>query len=237
MANYALFSLAFSAGLISFMNPCGFALLPVYITYYFKNEGLEKSSLVKRLFAGLLLGLMVSLGFAVVFSTVGVLVSYLGRSLLQYVGWFDLLIGMILIIVGFIYLFNLKAKIHINKITNFGQELKANKLKNKYLSFFVYGIGFAIASLGCTLPIFLLVVTTSLKSAGFLNGLLTFLIYAAGMSIFMILFSLAVAVSKTFIEKALNRLLPYIYRLGPIIVIIAGAYLIYNQILFGRLLF
>ena len=236
MANYALFSLAFSAGLISFMNPCGFALLPVYITYYFKNEGLEKSSLFKRIFAGLLLGFIVSLGFAAVFSIIGVLVSYLGRGLLKYAGWFDLLIGLLLVIVGFIYLFNMKAKIHISRITNFGQNLKANKLKNKYLSFFVYGIGFAIASLGCTLPIFLLVVTTSLKSAGFLNGMVTFLIYASGMSLFMILFSLAVAVSKTFIEKILNRALPYIYKLGPIIVIIAGAYLIHNQIVFGRLL-
>ena len=164
------------------------------------------------------------------------MVSYLGRGLLKYVGWFDLFIGLLLVIVGFIYLFNLKVKLHISKITNFGQNLKSNRLKNKYLSFFVYGIGFAIASLGCTLPIFLLVVTTSLKSAGFLNGLLTFLIYASGMSLFMILFSLAVAVSKTFIEKILNRALPYIYKLGPIIVIIAGAYLMYNQIVFGRLL-
>jgi len=236
MENYALFSLAFSAGLISFMNPCGFALLPVYITYYFKNEGLEKSSLLKRIFAGLLLGFIVSLGFAAVFSIIGIMVSYLGRGLLKYVGWFDLFIGLLLVIVGFIYLFNLKVKLHISKITNFGQNLKSNRLKNKYLSFFVYGIGFAIASLGCTLPIFLLVVTTSLKSAGFFNGLLTFLIYASGMSLFMILFSLAVAVSKTFIEKTLNRLLPYIYKLGPIIVIIAGAYLMYNQIVFGRLL-
>src|SRR3989344_4486000 len=96
MANYALFSLAFSAGLISFMNPCGFALLPVYVTYYFKNEGLEKSSLLKRIFAGLLLGLMVSLGFAAVFSFIGILVSYLGRGLLKYVGWFDLFIGLFL---------------------------------------------------------------------------------------------------------------------------------------------
>lgn len=237
MANYALFSLAFSAGLISFMNPCGFALLPVYVAYYFKNENLEKNSFPKRIFFSLLLGLMVSLGFAVVFSAIGILVSYFGRGLLQYVGWFNLLVGLILVIVGFIYLFNLKAKIHINKITNFGQELKSNKLKNKHLSFFVYGIGFAIASLGCTLPIFLLVVTTALKSAGFLNGLMIFLIYAAGMSIFMVLFSLAVAVSKTFMEKALNKLIPYIYRLGSIIVIIAGFYLIYNQIAFGRLLF
>ena len=68
MVEIALASLAFSAGLVSFVNPCGFALLPVYFTYYFKNENLEKSSFFRRLFFGLLMGLTVSLGFAVVFA-------------------------------------------------------------------------------------------------------------------------------------------------------------------------
>ena len=235
MIDIKLASLAFSAGLISFVNPCGFALLPVYITYYFKNEGLEKSTLLKRILAGLIFGLMVSFGFVAVFSLIGIAVSYIGRTILRYVGWLDLSIGILLIIIGFIYLLNLNTKINLNSLTNFGEKLKSNKLKNKYLSFFLYGVGFAIASLGCTLPIFLLVVTTAIKSSGFLNGVITFLIYAAGMSFFMILFSLGVAFSKTIIEKTLKRWMPYIYNFGAIIVILAGAYLIYNQIVLGRL--
>lgn len=235
MVNFALASLAFSAGLVSFLNPCGFAMLPVYITYYFKNESLEKSSLWKRLFVGLIFGLMVSLGFVAIFSLIGFIVSYIGRRFLRYVGWFDLSIGILLIIIGFIYLFNLNSKINLNKLTVLGEKLKSNKLKNKYVSFFLYGMGFSIASLGCTLPIFLLVVTTASKAGGFLNGMLIFLIYAAGMSFFMILFSLGVAISKTIIENTLRKWMPYIYKFGAFIVILAGAYLIYNQVVLGRL--
>ena len=235
MVNYALASLAFSAGLISFLNPCGFALLPVYITYYFKNEGLEKAGIFRRIFAGLLFGLMVSLGFAAAFSLIGIIVTYIGRGILKYVGWFDLSIGILLIVIGFIYLFNLNLKINLRIFTNFGEKLKSNKLKNKYASFFLYGMGFAIASLGCALPIFLLVVTAASKAGDILNGLAIFLIYAAGMSFFMIMFSLAVALSKTTMEKLLKRWMPYIYKLGAIIVILAGAYLIYNQVVLGRL--
>ena len=235
MVNFALASLAFSAGLVSFVNPCGFAMLPVYVTYYFKNENLEKSSLLKRIFFSLLFGLMVSLGFVAIFSLIGFIVSYIGRGILRYVGWFDLFIGFLLIILGVIYLFNLNAKINLNKLTILGEKLKSNKLKNKYLSFFLYGVGFAIASLGCTLPIFLLIVTTAAKAGGFFNGALIFLIYAAGMGFFMILFSLAVAFSKTMIEKTLKKWMPYIYKLGAVIVIVAGIYLIYNQVVLGRL--
>src|SRR3989338_8151401 len=235
MVDYALASLAFSAGLVSFANPCGFALLPVYITYYFKNEGLEKTSLFRRISAGLIFGLMVSLGFAAAFSLIGIIVAYIGRGLLKYVGWFDLSIGILLIVIGFIYLFNLDAKIHFKKLTNFGEKLKSNKLKNKYASFFLYGMGFAIASLCCTLPIFLLVVTAASKASGVLNGIAVFIIYAAGMSFFMIMFSLAVALSKTAMEKLLKRWMPYIYKFGAVIVILAGAYLVYNQVVLGRL--
>lgn len=235
MVNFALASLAFSAGLVSFVNPCGFALLPVYVTYYFKNEGLEKSSLWKRLFVSLIFGLMVSLGFAAIFLLIGFIVSYIGKGILRYVGWFDLFIGILLVAIGLIYLFNLASKINLNKLTNFGEKLKSNKLKNKYASFFLYGMGFAIASLGCTLPIFLLVVTTAIQQTGISNGILIFLIYAAGMSLFMILFSIAVAFSKTIIEKTLKKWMPYIYKFGAIVVIVAGAYLIYNQVVLGRL--
>ena len=236
MVNIAIASLAFSAGLVSFVNPCGFALLPVYIAYYFKNENLEKKSLPKRIFFALLLGIIVSLGFAFTFSIIGALVSYIGKGLLKYVGWFDLFIGFLLIIIGFIYLFNLNSKINLSKLTNMGENLKSNKLNNKYISFFLYGVGFAIASLGCTLPIFLLVVTAAIKSNGLLNGIATFLIYAAGMSFFMVIFSIAIAIFKTFMEKSLKRAAVYICKLGSVIVIISGLYLIYNQITLGRLI-
>ena len=240
MVNIAIASLAFSAGLVSFVNPCGFALLPVYITYYFKNENLEKNNLgknsfLKRIFLGLSLGIIVSLGFAFTFSIIGALVSYIGKGLLKYVGWFDLFIGFLLVIIGFIYLFNLNSIFILSKLTNIGENLKSNKINNRYASFFLYGVGFAIASLGCTLPIFLLVVTSALKSNGFLNGIFIFLIYAAGMSFFMISFSLVVALSKTVIEKTLKIWIPYIYKFGAVIVIFAGAYLIYNQVVLGRL--
>lgn len=235
MVDVKLASLAFSAGLASFVNPCGFALLPVYITYYFKNEGLEKSSLLKRALAGLAFGFMVSLGFAAAFSIIGILVSYIGKSLLKYAGWLDFSIGILLVAVGFIFLFNLNEKLNISKITNFGEKLKSNKLRNKYASFFLYGVGFAVASLGCTLPIFLLVVATAVKGSGFFNGILIFLIYTAGMSFFMILFSLTVAFSKTMIEATLKKWVPYIYKLGSVVVIIAGIYLIYNQVVIVRL--
>ena len=183
----AITSLAFSAGMVSFLNPCGFALLPVYVTYYFKNEGLEKKGVLSRILHGLLFGIAVSAGFAAVFAVIGLIVGSVGKGLLRYAGWIDLFAGIIMVIIGFAYLLKLDSRLNLNWLTNAGENLKSAKTRSKYLSFFLYGAGFAIASLGCTLPIFLLVVASALKSTVF-NGLLVFLIYAAGMSFFMIIF-------------------------------------------------
>jgi len=102
--NTTLFSLAFSAGLITFLNPCGFALLPVYLAYYFKNEQLDNAPVWKRLFYGIIFGLCVSLGFMVIFSIIGFIVTSIGSRVLQYIGFFDFAIGLLLVIIGFMLL-------------------------------------------------------------------------------------------------------------------------------------
>ncbi|HLC61355.1 MAG TPA: cytochrome c biogenesis CcdA family protein [Candidatus Nanoarchaeia archaeon] len=231
--NTTLFSLAFSAGLITFLNPCGFALLPVYLAYYFKNEQLDNAPVWKRLFYGIIFGLCVSLGFMVIFSIIGFIVTSIGSRVLQYIGFFDFAIGLLLVIIGFMLL--LGKNVNLSFITNFGERLKENKFQNKYFSFFLYGMGFALASLGCTLPIFLAIVAASVKMHGIVNSMVVFIVYAAGMSISMVAFTIAVALSKKIVEVTLRKWLPYIYRLGAIIVILAGFYLMYNQIVIGRL--
>ena len=172
--NTELLSLAFSAGLVTFLNPCGFALLPVYIAYYFKNEGLEKSSAVKRLFYGGIFGLVVSLGFIFTFSVIGIIINLIGKGLMQYLGYIDFTIGFILASVGALFIFNLNEKIGFSKITNLGEKLKSNRIKNKYFSFFIYGIGFAVAAVGCSFPIFLFVMAAALKEQA-LSGFFAFI--------------------------------------------------------------
>ena len=200
----ALFSLAFSAGLITFLNPCGFALLPVYLVYYFKNEGLENQSSLKRIFYGILFGITVSLGFIAVFLLIGSLVSLIGSRILRFVGFFDFAVGLLLVIIGFVFLFG--KNVNLRWMTNFGERLKANKSKNRHISFFLYGMGFALASLGCTLPIFLAIVAAAIKMHGILSSMMVFLVYSAGMSLFMIGFTVAVGLSKKIVEDHRGRL-------------------------------
>jgi|SRR3989338_1581179 len=232
----SLRALAFSAGIVSFLNPCGFALIPVHITYYFKNSNLENSSLLKRLIFGMKFGLTVCLGITAVFLSLGILMNYLGKGMLKYSGWVELASGIILITIGLFYLFKLEEKFRISRVINIGEKLKSIKIKNKNLSSFLYGAGFSIASIGCALPVFLLITAGSLKLHGAFEGSLVFLMYSAGMSFFMLSLTLAIAISKEAMERISKNFLPFLYKIGPVIVVLSGIYLIYNQIFVLNLL-
>jgi hypothetical protein len=61
---------------------------------------------------------------------------------------------------------------------------------------YVFGLSYAVASLSCTLPIFLVVVAGTIPQLGFVSGVLTFLVYGLGMSMLLVVVTLALAFGK-----------------------------------------
>ncbi len=61
---------AFTAGLLSTVNPCGFAMLPAYLSFFM---GLEDEDAPRRVVVGraLKIGLIMSAGFVAVFTVIG----------------------------------------------------------------------------------------------------------------------------------------------------------------------
>jgi cytochrome c-type biogenesis protein len=264
MTDYAFGGLAFSAGLITFLNPCGIAMLPAYISYYIekkedakerakksgtgkkengkekngKNEG-QKASMAGRIVRGLVLGVIVSLGFLAVFGLAGIVVSYFGSGIMAVAPWLTVLIGLILIVLGAMWLFNRDVNILVG-LGAAGGRLQSVKYRGgymgEYISYFLYGIGYAIASLSCTLPVFLFIVTGALSVQGFWQGIGIFLVYGAGMSLFMIVVSVLTAVSKELIMKYISKSLPYVKRAGAVVIIAAGGYIVYYQLFVAQIL-
>lgn len=93
--------------------------------------------------------------------------------------------------------------------------------------FYFYGLGYALASLGCTLPIFLMVISQTLISGSYLFSVLIFFSYVAGMGLVVTVISVATRFLREALNRGLNRLLPYMGKVGGTIIATAGAYLIY----------
>jgi len=93
--------------------------------------------------------------------------------------------------------------------------------------FYLFGVAYAFGALGCTLPIFLLVVFQSLAQKGILGGITNFAVYALAMSSLMIVFSLISSLSKSAMRKFLTRYIQMIQKSAGVLILIAGVYLIY----------
>lgn len=218
MPDPILLSFAFLAGIAAFFNPCGMAVLISYISHYFK--GAAERGFVRNIFHGFAAGGLAMLGFITLFTAIGFAIVFIGNSVKAAIPWITLLLGGFLILLG----------IAIISGRRFGHQVYARKARSKgFLSFYEYGLIYALASLGCVLPIFLTVIVSSLAAKGIFDGLAVFLSYSLGMGIVMIIVTSALALSKKALVDRIKNFLPMMNKLNAVILIAVGLYLIYFQ--------
>jgi cytochrome c biogenesis protein CcdA len=216
MADPVLLSFAFGAGVISFFSPCAFPMLPAYISYYLGQEGEGEEAGPAR---GLLFGGLTLLGMLSIFGALGSLLSFVGsRFLGQAIPLFGLGMGTLLLVLGVLLLATSRMR--------FSLPIKAPRFGGP-ISFYLYGVAYALVSLGCTFPIFLIVVTGALLAQGFLQGILVFLVYSLGMGTVMIFLSLAVSTSRDYFAASMGRVVPYVRLVSAVVLIAVGAYMVY----------
>jgi len=215
---------AFTAGLFATVNPCGWAMLPSFVSYYLgsREEGYEQRPLASRAAEGVYLGLLVTAGFLAVFGTAGIVISAGLRVVVKYMPFAALAVGIALVLLGLWLLAgkNLPVSLPVPQL-----EVRARNLQ----SVFLFGMAYAFASLSCTLPVFLAVVGASLATAGFAGSLAMFLSYAAGMATVLMSVALGAALLKSAVAQWFRKLLPYVHRLGAGLLVLAGLYLIWYQ--------
>lgn len=213
------FALAFTAGLVATVNPCGFAMLPAYLSYFvgLDDAGRAGRSIVGRAF---LVGGVVSAGFLTVFGAAGVLITLGVQLVIDALPWAAMVVGVGIAVLGVAMLagFELRARLPQLGVSRDGRQLRG---------VFLFGTSYAIASLSCTLPVFLVVVAGAIPQLGFVAGVLTFLIYGLGMSALLMVVTLAVALGEQAIVGRLRRAGRHINRVAGAILILAGAYIVF----------
>ncbi len=229
------FGYSFGAGMVSTVNPCGFSLLPAYLSLYLgeRDDGPASSHFLLRGGKALHIGTAVTLGFTALFSFVGVIIWAGGYFLMQYLPWLGLFVGTVLAGLG---LFLLAGKSVHTALPVRLATLISTPESQGFNTYFLFGIGYGMASLGCTLPIFLVVVGSAIKSQGFSNGLFQFFSYALGMGAVLTSLALSLAVFKGGLATYLRRVLPYMGRLAGALLLVSGSYQIHYWLTKGGLL-
>ena len=240
----SLFALA--AGLASAVNPCGFAMLPAYLGMYLGDQssvapdetqsgGAAFLGSLKHFGRALLIGATVSAGFILLFGVVGGLIGVGASFIGDLLPWLGLVIGVGLVVAGAW----LVGGGNIYRYTGFAARAADNIGGVNHVSvrgYFMFGISYGAASLGCTLPVFLAVVGISVAGSSIASVVSNFFLFALGMGIVILALTLGIAFFKGTMVGFVRKALPYVTPFGSWLMVVAGTYLVFYWLTVGGLL-
>lgn len=205
-------SVVLIAGMLAAFNPCGVAMLPAYIVHLV--AGRERSG-----WDGLSAGMWMTAGFLVVFLVAGLLSSVFAAALGSAVAWIAELVGIGFVVAGVGMLFGKQGfSFHID-----GPQ---TRWKDSRMAILMYGIAYALGSLGCTLPLFSILVLSSFHTKGIASGLLDFILYALGMGFIVTIISLASTLSHQLVTTWVRMSARWMGRFSGLITVVTGVYLV-----------
>nr|WP_221218388.1 MULTISPECIES: cytochrome c biogenesis CcdA family protein [unclassified Mycolicibacterium] len=206
--------------MVAALNPCGFAMLPAYLTLVVRGDGedLRRCAAVGRALAATA---AMALGFLAVFGLFGVLTVPVATVVQRYLPYATIVIGICLVSLG-IWLLT-------------GRELTGAPMGSNWRwaptarlgSMFGYGVGYAIASLSCTIGPFLAVTGSTIRSGSVVNGVLVYLAYAAGLALVVGVLAVGIALTSTALVDRMRQLLPYVNKFSGVVLIAVGLYVGY----------
>ncbi len=210
---------AFTAGLVATVNPCGFPMLPAYLSYFIglDDTGADANGRVPRALAA---AGAVSLGFLAVFSALGIPINAGVSGIYRAMPWLTLVIGAAMLALGASMLAGHRFKLALPRLDRGGDS-------RRFGSMVLFGVSYAVASLSCTLPVFLVVVAGTTERANLASGLLAFLAYGLGMSLVLMVLSLALALARESMVRRLHQALRYADQAAGALLVAVGGYMLY----------
>ncbi|MCD6285992.1 MAG: cytochrome c biogenesis protein CcdA [Anaerolineae bacterium] len=217
-------SYAFAAGMVASVNPCGVLMLPSYVIYQLGAAEDSRRHVARRLLQAVRLALVVTAGFSAVIALVGAVIAVGGQWLATVFSFAGLLIGVGMGALGVWLLTGHRAlgiaaagRVRVTPARNPG-------------NMFLFGIVYAIGSLSCPLPVFLVVVGSALAGGSVAASFGQFLGYALGMGSVILAVTVGTALFRRAISRWLDRLTPYVHRFSALFLMGAGGYLVFHWI-------
>ncbi len=216
--NNDLLGLAFAAGMVAAFNPCGFAMLPAYLALVIEREGGGRLAAVGR---ALLASAVMALGFLTFFGLFGLLTVSVASTVQRYLPYGTVVIGSALAALGIWLLMG-------RPLPGLPGGLGSRWAPTARLgSMFGYGVGYALASLSCTVGPFLAVTGSSLRSGSVLAALAVYAAYAAGIALVVGALAVAVALASATAIGRMRRMLPFVNRASGAVLVAVGLYVAY----------
>ncbi len=198
-------ALAFGAGLLATLNPCGFALLPAYVSYVVGQDTANgKATAWAQALRGGVLGLPLAAGFLLVFVVAGGILAAGGRLLAHLFPWMAILVGLGLVALG-------------------GWTLLSGRVPE------IPGLGPLANAAGQPRTAAASREDGHMES-GWVSALLVFAAYAAGMLLVLLAVAMAASTLQDLLRHFVLPLLRWVQPVAALLVIAAGVYIVIYQL-------
>lgn len=211
---------AFGAGMLASVNPCGFAMLPAYLSTFLGIDEASELDTPSALLRSVRIGLAMTSGFLIVFVTAGFLIEGLSFRFERWLPYLTILIGTGLVVMGV-------AMARGWSLTLAMPHLEKGGSSSTFRSMFLFGVSYAVASLSCTIAVFLSVVAGSLTADNWADGLTRFVAFGLGMGSVVLALSASLALARQGLLKNIRSALPYVNRAAGALLLVTGSYLAY----------
>lgn len=222
--NGAPLAFAFGAGMLATVNPCGFSLLPAYLTYFLGLDPAGDVTGTAQRNSGVLRAFSVSAamtaGFVAVFGAVGFVIAQIGSSVQRHLPYVTLVIGLGLVVLGVATLRGRYVRLPVPTLRRSSGERGLGSMA-------VFGVSYALSSLSCTIGPFLAATSSTFSDAGFLAGVSTFVAYALGMGAVVTALTVAVASARTSMVARFRASGRWVQPVSGVLLVVAGAYTAY----------
>lgn len=213
-------TLAVGAGLVVAVNPCGFALLPAYLSLFVLGDA--PRSPVAAVGRALRATTALTCGFAAVFVGFGLAIAPVAASVQSYLPAFTVILGLLLALAGLWLLAG--RRLPSLAVPRRRKASVGSPVVDSWPAMMGFGASYAVASLGCTIAPFLAVVVTSFRSGSPAAGVVLFAAYAAGMGLTVGVAATAVALARRGLVTSMRRAGSIVPRLGGLLLALAGGY-------------
>lgn len=210
-------ALAVGAGMLAAVNPCGFALLPAYLSVLVLGD--DSPGPARAVARALALTAWMTVGFVAVFGVFGLAISPVASEVQQYLPWFTTVFGAV-VALGGIWLLAGRDLPRFRLVRGGGGEA----LTRTVPAMVGFGMSYAAASLTCSIAPFLALVVASFRSGSTGEGVALFLAYSAGMGVLVGVAAVAVALARRSVVTGLRRTGQWVPRLSGLLLLVVGAY-------------
>lgn len=202
--------------MLAAVNPCGFALLPAYLSVLVLGD--DSPSPGRAVGRALALTAWMTLGFVLVFGVFGLVISPVAGQVQQYLPWFTTVFGGLVVLAG-VWLLAGRELPGLRRLRGSGKAVTRSAP-----AMVGFGMSYAAASLTCTIAPFLALVVASFRSGSTGEGVALFVAYSVGMGALVGVAAVATALARRGVVSGMRRTGRWVPRASGVLLVGVGAY-------------